>query len=237
MIYSTDADQNTTHLITGKNVAVDNRKTGLSIIHELSVEREQPSGNFTPPRPWRPGSNNIVSTYVLIICLYDPKIRISGNPEDFWRQPKDDRREPRSLLQGLNPGNKVKYQCEKTETFLERFAFQGEGQLREGKLNHKQQPLTSLWFRGLLAFPDLFRDWSQHHIHSWNTPTCSRNTGLCSLCSWRGIVMSAPIEEEELRIYEENRGRRFEIRLGISRCSYARMAAFAARRRTKGHLH
>ena len=33
MIYSTDADQNTTHLITGKNVAVDNRKTGLSIIH------------------------------------------------------------------------------------------------------------------------------------------------------------------------------------------------------------
>ena len=51
MIYSTDADQNTTRLITGKNVAVDNRKTGLSIIHELSVEREQPSGNFTPPRP------------------------------------------------------------------------------------------------------------------------------------------------------------------------------------------
>ena len=80
----------------------------------------------------------------VIICLYDPKIRISGNPEDFRRQPKNDRREPRSLLQGLNPGNKVKYQCEKTETFLERFAFQEEGQLREGKLNHKQQLLTSL---------------------------------------------------------------------------------------------
>ena len=93
----------------------------------------------------------------------------------------------------------------KTEKFLERFAFQGKGQLREGKLNHKQQPLTSLWSRDLLAFPDLFRDWSQHHIHSWNTTTCSRNTGLCNLYSWRGIVMSAPIEEEELRIYEENR--------------------------------